>query len=52
MELPLFKFKPLSLTLPNSRILELLSNRLPESLVGAITSVEASRALSRQIRRR
>jgi predicted nuclease of predicted toxin-antitoxin system len=36
----------------NSRILELLAQRLPESLLGALTSVELRRALSRKVRRR
>jgi hypothetical protein len=36
----------------NARILELISNRLPESLLGAITNLEPRRALSRTVRRR
>ena len=36
----------------NARIIELLSSRLPVSLLGAITTVEPRRALSRSIRRR
>lgn len=39
-------------TTVNDRILELLSNRLPVSLLGALTTVEPRRALSRPIRRR
>jgi predicted nuclease of predicted toxin-antitoxin system len=36
----------------NARILELLSNRQPVSLLGLLTIVELRRALSRHIRRR
>lgn len=36
----------------NAKILDLIANRLPESLLGAITSLEARRALSRPVRRR
>lgn len=36
----------------NAKILELLANRLPVSLLGAFTTLEARRALSRPIRRR
>ncbi|MCU0543020.1 MAG: DUF5615 family PIN-like protein [Oscillatoriaceae cyanobacterium Prado104] len=36
----------------NSKVLELLANRLPVSLLGAFTILEAHRALSRPIRRR
>jgi hypothetical protein len=36
----------------NARILELISTRLPESLLGAITNLEPRRALSRPVRRR
>jgi Domain of unknown function (DUF5615) len=36
----------------NARIVELLSQRLPTSLLGAVTSVELRRALSRTVRRR
>lgn len=39
-------------TTVNTRILELLTNRLPVSLLGALTTVESRRALSRPIRRR
>ena len=39
-------------TTVNARILELLSNRLPVSLLGALTIVEPRRALSRPIHRR
>ena len=35
-----------------AKILELLNNRLPNSLLGAITSVELRRALSRPVRKR
>jgi predicted nuclease of predicted toxin-antitoxin system len=34
----------------NAKILELLANRLPTSLQGALTTVEFRRALSRQVR--
>lgn len=36
----------------NAKIIELLTQRLPMSLLGAITSVELRRALSRKVRRR
>jgi len=36
----------------NARIVELLTQRLPESLLGSITSVELRRALSQIARRR
>jgi Domain of unknown function (DUF5615) len=36
----------------NAKIMELLAQRLPVSLLGAITSVELRRALSRKVRRR
>lgn len=36
----------------NARIIELLTQRLPESLLGAVTSVELRRALSQIVRRR
>jgi predicted nuclease of predicted toxin-antitoxin system len=36
----------------NARVLSLLSSRLPESLLGAVTIVESRRALSRTVRRR
>lgn len=36
----------------NEKILELLAQRLPESLLGALTTVELRRALSRIVRRR
>lgn len=36
----------------NAKILDLIANRLPESLLGAITNLEPRRALSRPIRRR
>lgn len=36
----------------NTKILELLANRLPVSLLGAFTTLEGRRALSRPIRRR
>jgi hypothetical protein len=36
----------------NARVVSLLSSRLPESLLGAVTIVESSRALSRTVRRR
>jgi len=36
----------------NARIVELLTQRLPESLLGAVTSVELRRALSQTVRRR
>ncbi|MDJ0736509.1 MAG: DUF5615 family PIN-like protein [Nostocaceae cyanobacterium] len=36
----------------NAKILELLANRLPVSLLGALTTIEFRRALSRQVRRR
>jgi hypothetical protein len=36
----------------NHRILELITKRLPVSLLGAITRVEANRALSQIVRRR
>lgn len=36
----------------NARVLELLTKRLPVSLLGAITRVEPTRALSQIIRRR
>jgi predicted nuclease of predicted toxin-antitoxin system len=36
----------------NARIVELLTQRLSESLLGAITSVELRRALSQTVRRR
>ncbi len=39
-------------TTVNTKILELLANRLPVSLLGALTTVELRRALSRPIRRR
>jgi predicted nuclease of predicted toxin-antitoxin system len=39
-------------TTVNAKILELLSNRLPVSLLGAFTTLEARRALSRPICRR
>jgi hypothetical protein len=39
-------------TTVNTRILELLTNRLPVSLLGALTTVEPRRALSRPVRRR
>jgi predicted nuclease of predicted toxin-antitoxin system len=35
-----------------ARVLRLISTRLPESLLGAITHVEPHRALSRNVRRR
>jgi len=38
--------------LVNSRVLALLSMRLPESLLGAVTFLEPRRALSRMVRRR
>jgi predicted nuclease of predicted toxin-antitoxin system len=39
-------------TVVNTKILELLANRLPVSLLGGFTILEARRALSRPIRRR
>jgi predicted nuclease of predicted toxin-antitoxin system len=36
----------------NARVLELIAKRLPVSLLGAITRVEATRALSQIVRRR
>lgn len=36
----------------NAKILELLANRLPVSLLGALTTIEPRRALSRQVRHR
>jgi hypothetical protein len=36
----------------NAHILRLVSTRLPESLLGAVTVVEPHRALSRNVRRR
>lgn len=36
----------------NAKIIELLANRLPVSLVGALTTLESRRALSRPIRHR
>ncbi len=36
----------------NAKIIELLAQRLPMSLLGAVTSVELRRALSRKVRRR
>lgn len=36
----------------NAKVLELIANRLPESLLGAITTLEPRRALSRPIYRR
>lgn len=36
----------------NAKIVELLTQRLPVSLLGAVTSVELRRALSRKVRRR
>ncbi|AFZ26740.1 Protein of unknown function DUF82 [Cylindrospermum stagnale PCC 7417] len=36
----------------NAKIIELLANRLPVSLLGAFTTLEARRALSRSVRRR
>lgn len=36
----------------NDKVLELIANRLPESLLGAMTSLEPRRAISRTIRRR
>jgi hypothetical protein len=36
----------------NAHILRLISTRLPESLLGAVTVVEPHRALSRTVRRR
>ena len=36
----------------NAKILGLLANRLPASLLGALTTIEFRRALSRQVRRR
>lgn len=36
----------------NAKILELLTNRLPDSLLGAVTTLESRRALSRSVRRR
>jgi predicted nuclease of predicted toxin-antitoxin system len=36
----------------NAKILELLGQRLPESLLGALTTLELRRALSRIVRRR
>ncbi|GEM_PF-1495407 len=36
----------------NAKIIELLTQRLPASLLGAVTSVELRRALSRKVRRR
>jgi len=36
----------------NAKILELLANRLPVSLLGALTTLESRRALSRPIRHR
>lgn len=36
----------------NSKIIALLSRRIPESLLGAVTVVETKRALSRMVRRR
>lgn len=36
----------------NTKVLELVTQRQPESLLGAITSVELRRALSRPVRRR
>jgi Domain of unknown function (DUF5615) len=36
----------------NAKILELLANRLPASLLGALTTLEFRRALSRPIRHR
>ncbi|NJL40875.1 MAG: DUF5615 family PIN-like protein [Leptolyngbyaceae cyanobacterium SM1_4_3] len=38
-------------TVVNARILELLTQRLSVSLIGALTTVELRRALSRKIRR-
>jgi uncharacterized protein with PIN domain len=39
-------------TLVNAKVLDLIANRLPQSLLGAITSLEPRRALSRPVRRR
>ena len=36
----------------NAKILELLANRIPSSLLGSLTTLEPRRALSRLIRRR
>ncbi|MBC5796044.1 MAG: DUF5615 family PIN-like protein [Sphaerospermopsis sp.] len=36
----------------NAKIIELLSNRLPSSLLGSFTTLEVRRALSRPVRRR
>jgi predicted nuclease of predicted toxin-antitoxin system len=36
----------------NAKIIELLTQRLPVSLLGAVTTVELRRALSRKVRRR
>lgn len=36
----------------NSKIVALLTQRLPESLLGAITTIERQRSLSRTVRRR
>ncbi|NDJ18513.1 hypothetical protein GS601_14630 [Myxacorys almedinensis A] len=36
----------------NAKVLELLKNRLPVSLLGALTTIESRRALSRPIHRR
>jgi predicted nuclease of predicted toxin-antitoxin system len=36
----------------NSKVIELISQRLPESLLGALTTVEMRRALSRIVKRR
>jgi predicted nuclease of predicted toxin-antitoxin system len=41
-----------STTAINNRVLELITKRLPVSLLGAITRVEANRALSQILRRR
>ncbi|BAU14640.1 hypothetical protein LEP3755_51910 [Leptolyngbya sp. NIES-3755] len=36
----------------NDKVLDLIANRLPESLLGAVTNLEPRRAISRPIRRK